>query len=121
MGLTWSKVRSVKDGTLLVTNASFPAEKAKCDELWNVWKEYKDKIKKDGFSPQKYKDVWQVAYFHNVNSDTYEKSEEGEHLWKLEFQRKCKKWGDVIAKRREASAQIEEELIDGINNLNTDD
>jgi hypothetical protein len=112
MGLKWTKPRSVKENTLLVVSASFPTEKADSDELWNIWKNYKKKLKKDGFTVGKYRDVWKISYFHVIDSNTYEKSEDGENLWEIEFKNRCKKWKEIIEKLREASIQVEEDLLD---------
>jgi hypothetical protein len=119
MGLQWGKPYKVKEDTLLVLNAPLPAAKNESEEFWNLWKQYKDQIKKDGFSisKDKYTGAWKAAYFHTVNDDTYEKTTDNKDMWRVDFEKKCAKWGQVIRKFREAAAQIEEDLIDDLNNL----
>jgi len=122
MGLNWSAPKLVKEKTLYIVSAPFPIEKTRSEELWEIWKNHKEVAKSDGFSPNKYQGAWSISYFHNVNSNTFELTDEGETLWTREFKNKCAKWQKIIEKIREAKASITEDLLsDDISMENFED
>jgi hypothetical protein len=117
MGLQWSKEKKLKENTLLVVNANMPpAKSAESEELWNLFRVHKEKIKQDGFSMKlntyKGNNNWQVNYWHTIDANSFEKNDEGKCLWQVEFERKCAKWKKMLIKLRELSAAAEEDLMD---------
>ena len=117
MGLQWSKEKKLKENTLLVVNANMPpAKSAESEELWNLFRVHKEKIKQDGFSMKlnnyKGNNNWQVNYWHTIDANSFERNDEGKCLWQVEFDKKCGKWKKMLIKLRELSAAAEEDLMD---------
>jgi hypothetical protein len=100
------------DSTKVVVNSQIPKDKAKAEELWNLWKLHKDLIKNDGFSIKKFGAIWQIAYFHTITEDSFEKTTIGEDMWKAQFNKKIQRWSNVISKNREAAERLREEMLE---------
>lgn len=123
MGLKWSAPKSVKNDTLLVVNAALPENKAQKDELFNLWKFKKEGLKADGFQlgKNKFKDYrWEITYFHTITDTSREKTKAGVSVWKADFDRKCKKWQDVMDRVREAvnsksADDLDEETVEKVD------
>ena len=54
---------------------------------WNLWNNYNEELKLDGFSVFKRNSKWIIHYKFSIKEEEYSKME-----WKTEFDKKCQKW-----------------------------
>jgi len=63
-------------------------------KIWNLWATHKEELKSDGFRVKKYNDTWSIAYFQDVNDESYERVD-SEPLYMKVFKEVFAKWQKV--------------------------
>lgn len=110
MGLQWSKMRIVKNNTLLLLTANIPESTEigyTKDDYWNLYRDNKDELKTFGFGVSKdaKTKLWNITYFQDVSGETFTKTEVGMPLWEYQFNQKISKWEKKLQAMQEAKLQ----------------
>jgi hypothetical protein len=98
MGLVWAQPKPVKNATTILINAKFPKIDTLKAQLWNLWRQHKQALKDDGFSVNKYKNMWYVNYFNEIEPDSYDQVDSaGGRIPKFldVFNKKYVKWKQI--------------------------
>lgn len=99
MGINWSNEKIVKNKTLVLLVGTMPNNKVSQEEIWNLWRMYKDEIKKDGFTIAKDSNdnKWKINYYHAISKDSFNKNITGQQFWRGDFEIKIQKWKNITS------------------------
>jgi len=97
MGVTWSQPKPIKDSTTIMFKTTFPKIPKLKAQLWNLWKIYKNSLKKDGFAVRCYNKIWYIYYFVEINEESYEKINQ-EPIYMINFKQKFVEWKEILDK-----------------------
>lgn len=104
MGLNWSDphivtTKAEQQQFMVVKAPLLRTNVVSVDELWNIWRQYKDELKADNFRTSKYAGRWSIEYWHKLTGTSQMKTNvDGKYVenWRKELDEKCNKWKNKI-------------------------
>lgn len=112
MDLKWSEGRETERGGIMHCYAILSLDKHQA--LFPFYEQHRDEMRAQGFSINKYRENWQLNYFHTIEDNSFQPTKTGKVYWQEDFRLKRLYWSKRMREeKKEAVESAKSATLDG--------